>query len=171
MNLILNGPLLGPCPKPSFGSLYLDANGITVKAPEDAEIGSKGMVNGIEYTVVDDETLRGLIANGEDVTTVCTSRITDMSAMFGGPDSFSQDISAWDVSNVTTMENMFYYGSFNQDLSAWDGAQCDNYEWYVFISLELQSRPQCLGCAQCDNYEWYVFISLELQTKTSALGM
>ena len=108
-------------PKPSFGSLYIDANGITVKAPEDAEIGSKGMVNGIEYTVVDINTLRNRIEYGGDVTTVCTSRITDMSAMFGGPDSFNQDISAWDVSNVTTMSGMFSNSySFNQDLSAWD---------------------------------------------------
>ena len=111
--------------------VYLDDNGITVKARRWRRDGSKGMVNGIEYTVVDDETLRGYDSNGEDVTTVCTSRITDMSAMFGGPDSFSQDISAWDVSNVTNMSSMF-----NESI--------------------LQPRPQRLGCEQCDNYEWYV---------------
>ena len=101
--------------------VYLDDNGITVKAKDGAEMGSIGMINGVEYTVVDDETLRGLIGNGKDVTTVCTSRITDMSEMFYMYNTFNQDLSAWDVSNVTTMYNMFQQASaFNQDLSAWD---------------------------------------------------
>ena len=146
-----DGPTSWTLPKPSFGSLYLDANGITVKAPEDAEIGSKGMVNGIEYTVVDDETLRGLIANGEDVTTVCTSRITTMSEMFYFS-GFNQDLSAWDVSNVTDMSGMFNESSFNQDLSTWDVSNVHKYEFYVSI-WSIQPRPQRLGCEQCDNYE------------------
>ncbi len=37
--------------------------------------------------------------------------------------SFNDNISGWDVSNVTTMEEMFGWGNlvaFNQDLSFWD---------------------------------------------------
>ena len=33
--------------------------------------------------------------------------------------SFNQDISSWDVSNVTDMREMFSYSSFNQDISSW----------------------------------------------------
>ena len=34
---------------------------------------------------------------------------------------FNEDLSRWDVSNVTTMEFMFYSASaFNGDLSSWD---------------------------------------------------
>ena len=41
--------------------------------------------------------------------------------MFSKATSFNQDLSAWDVRNVTTMNQMFYSAqSFNQDLSAWD---------------------------------------------------
>ena len=41
-------------PKPNFISpFYLDANGITVKAKEGTPIGAKGLLNGVEYTVVD----------------------------------------------------------------------------------------------------------------------
>ena len=33
---------------------------------------------------------------------------------------FNQDISSWDVSNVTDMRGMFERSSFNQDISSWD---------------------------------------------------
>ena len=86
--------------------VYLDANGITVKAKDGAEIGSKGMVNGIVYTVVDINTLRNRINNG-DVTTVCTSTNYRYGCLvYGMHIFFNQDISAWDVSNVTDMSSM-----------------------------------------------------------------
>ena len=108
--------------------VYLDANGITVKAKDNAEIGSMGMVNGVEYTVVDDETLRNMIEY-EDVTTVCTSRITDMSEIVKNTNYFNADISTWDVSNVTDMTRMFRSAtSFNQNLSAWDVSNVTNME-------------------------------------------
>ena len=133
-------------PKPNFISpFYLDANGITVKAKEGTPIGAKGLLNGVEYTVVHSYMLSNRIRNGEDVTKVCTSRVeymdggmfhehfnqdlsswdvsnvTSMQYMFSGAHDFNQDLSAWDVSNVTNMEYMFLYAyNFNQDLSAWD---------------------------------------------------
>ena len=62
-----------------------------------------------------------MIANGEDVTNVNTSGITDMSGLFKGESDFNQDISDWDVSNVKTMAAMFDGAdAFNQDISAWD---------------------------------------------------
>ena len=110
-------------PKPNFISpFYLDANGITVKAKEGTPIGAKGLLNGVEYTVVDKYMLSNRIRNGEDVTKVCTSRVEYMDGgMFYDAQYFNQDISSWDVSNVTDMSSMFSYArTFNQDLSAWD---------------------------------------------------
>jgi len=64
-----------------------------------------------------------------------TIQITNMSGLFvdvgeGQAPSFNQDISNWDVSNVTVMSFMFageiYHGtstgasSFNHDISGWD---------------------------------------------------
>ena len=40
--------------------------------------------------------------------------------MFDGATSFNQDISSWDVENITNMSLMFDDTSFNQDISAWD---------------------------------------------------
>ena len=65
-----------------------------------------------------------MISEGEDVSKVCTTKITEMSAdsdntnggsLFGSindgtltQNDFNQDISSWDVSNVTSMLNMFF---------------------------------------------------------------
>ena len=142
--------------------VYLDANGITVKAKDGAEMGSIGMVNGIEYTVVDSNTLWEMIYDGDgDVTTVCTSRITDMSAMFGGPDSFNQDISAWDVSNVTNMSFMFSSAqNFNQDLSAWDVSNVTTME-YMFY--EAQNFNQDLSAWDVSNVTTMEYMFYEAQ--------
>ena len=99
--------------------VYLDENGVTIKACPDANVGDVGTVNGIEYTVVDREMLDQMIENEEDVTKVCTSLISDMEQLFYFT-PFNQDISSWDVSNVTNMSNMFSSSDFNQDISSWD---------------------------------------------------
>merc|ERR1719201_2149845 len=49
------------------------------------------------------------------------SKVTDMSAMFYGEQTFNGDISKWDVSKVTDMSDMFYEAeAFNGDISKWD---------------------------------------------------
>jgi len=70
------------------------------------------------------------IKNNEDVTKVNTSCIKDMSHLIdvfdpitrnGITSDFNQDISNWDVSNVTNMSEMFARAiKFNQDISKWD---------------------------------------------------
>jgi len=70
--------------------------------------------------------LKQMIKNGEDVTKVNTSKITDMSSLFGGSFNFNQDISHWDVSNVTNMEGMFAMSDFNQDIGNWDVSNVTN---------------------------------------------
>jgi len=56
----------------------------------------------------------------------CVGKVTDMSWLFSKNsfntmDTFNEDISGWDTSNVTNMHAMFFdAASFNGDLSAWD---------------------------------------------------
>ena len=90
---------------------------------ENVEIGQTGMVDGTEYTAVNESTLRNWADNWRnyDLTTACTSHVTDMSELFEGASNFNQDIGSWDVSNVTDMHDMFNYAeSFNQNISSWD---------------------------------------------------
>ncbi|MDA8707731.1 BspA family leucine-rich repeat surface protein, partial [Cyclobacteriaceae bacterium] len=46
--------------------------------------------------------------------------VTNMDNLFNQAFDFNQDISSWDVSNVTSMSDMFSYTDFNQDISSWD---------------------------------------------------
>ena len=41
--------------------VYLDANGVTIKAIDWAIVGDSGVINGITYTNVDEATLRTMI--------------------------------------------------------------------------------------------------------------
>jgi len=57
----------------------------------------------------------------QDISNWDVSNVTTMSYMFYAAKSFNQDISNWDVSNVTNMSFMFENArSFNQDISNWD---------------------------------------------------
>ena len=102
------------------GDFYPNSNGVTCMCT-DAAVGDTGVVNGITYTKRTREQI-----TTENAATTCTSGITDMLWLFKDQNTFNEDISSWDVSNVTNMEGIFdCYDSggnfiFNQDLSYWD---------------------------------------------------
>ena len=111
--------------KSTLSVIFLDNNGVTIKAKVSAKVGMVGEINGVIYTVVDEAMLRKMVANEEDVTKVVTTRVTDMSEMFfidsGTFSDFNQDISSWDLSNVDDINQMFLKAKFfNQDISNWN---------------------------------------------------
>ena len=132
----------------STNPIYLAENGVTIKARDWANIGDIGVINGIEYTVVNEDMLTDMISNNEDVSSVCTTRInwlvnevtlgwnantTDLStwdtsnvySMSGISISFDTDVSYWDVSSVTNMSRVFM-GEFNSPLNNWDVSNVTN---------------------------------------------
>ena len=109
-------------------NIYLDENGITIKAESWAKVGDNGIINGVLYTVVDEEALRVMIANNEDVTKVVTTKVTNMNNLFKGKSSFNQQITSWDVSNVTTLRDAFHSAeTFNQNLNNWDVSNVEDF--------------------------------------------
>ena len=109
--------------------VYLDDNGVTIKAYPCANIGDVGTINGVQYTVVDREMLFQMRGDfGQIITTdftrLCTTRVTDMNYLFPCYEEFNQPIGNWDVVNVTEMSYMFYSecsaSLFDQDISLWD---------------------------------------------------
>jgi len=131
-----------PC---SVNPVYLADNGVTIKACDDANVGDTGEINGVTYTVVDEAMLREMIADEEDVTTVITTKVTNMDELFfidfnTGSD-FNQDISSWDMSNVTDMTLMFYRAYvFNQNISSWDVSNVTKMR-YMFFKAEVFNQP------------------------------
>ena len=131
---------------------YLDSNGITIKARDWVSAGTKGILNGVEYTAVDREMLIKMSQDRNDLSKVVTTLVSDMSKLFYPPvdsnfdgvinyyDSFyhqfNDDIKSWDLSNVTDMSFMFYSAnSFNQDIGVWDVSNVTNME-SLFVYAE-----------------------------------
>ena len=66
--------------------------------------------------------------DGSDLTYVVTSKITNMYSTFGENDQINGNISSWDVSNVTNMEEMFYgyIEDTAHNLNFWDVSNVTN---------------------------------------------
>jgi len=119
----------------TINPIYLDQNGVTIKAFDWATVGEKGMVDGKEFLVVDQNELKNLISNGGSLNSLCTSKITDMQNFFKGS-SYNGDLSNWDVSNVKNMAWMFARSKFNGDISKWNVSNVNDMS-YMFLSSEF----------------------------------
>ncbi|WP_221898773.1 BspA family leucine-rich repeat surface protein [Robiginitalea sp. SC105] len=121
--------------------IFIDANGITVKASQNAVVGDRKVLNGKEYIVVDRPMLVAMINSGEDVSVAVTTLINNMGELFADNSNFNQDISSWDVSNVTDMHLMFYRASsFNQPIGIWDTSNVTSL-WAIFASASSFNQP------------------------------
>jgi surface protein len=62
----------------------------------------------------------------QDISSWDVSNVTKMGGMFKLNESFNQPIGNWDVSNVTDMEEMFASSAFNQPIGNWDVSKVTN---------------------------------------------
>ena len=103
-----------------LNAIYLDDNGVTIKAYDFAVVGDVYELDGVSYTVVDNASLKSMADNNDDLTKVVTTKVTVVYQLFYNTD-FNQDIGNWDTSNIYDWTGMFYRASlFNQNISSWD---------------------------------------------------
>jgi surface protein len=71
------------------------------------------------------------------------SSVTSMNAMFSSAYRFNQPLNGWDVSSVTDMNVMFYRASsFNQPLNAWNVSKVTNLN-FMFFSASSFNQDLC----------------------------
>jgi len=99
----------------------IDLNSVKTIRCSELLAGDTFTINGTEYVVVDDTTIRDIKDGSNDYEHICTSLVTDMSRLFISRDDFDQPIGKWDVSNVTVMFYMFNGAkNFNQPIDNWN---------------------------------------------------
>jgi surface protein len=123
--------------------IYLDPNGVTIKAADNAVVGESYILDSVSYLVVDSALLYEMMDKfdqprsaeedaelRESLTKVVTTRVNSIHQLFTGSydkTRFNEDISSWDVSNVTDMSDAFLSNSkFNQDIGSWDVSNVTN---------------------------------------------
>lgn len=113
---------------------FLDTNGVTIKCVN-CQAGDTGDVNGTMYTAVDNATISGIVSGGSiPLDQVCTTLMTTTQDLFWGMSSMNEDISSWDMSNVTNTAGMFNgASSFNQPIGAWDMSNVTQ-PYYMFYN-------------------------------------
>jgi surface protein len=126
----------------SMQTFDVNVTAVEVDCYEASSIGRIGRSGEcLNQLIVDKESLKTAIANGDDVTKMFTGQITDMSELFKWNTTFNQDISGWDVSNVTNMEGIFYGATaFNQDISQWDVSKVTNMK-DIFAYASVFNQP------------------------------
>ena len=113
--------------------IYLDDNGVTVKAKDWAEVNYIGKLNGVSYIIVDSLGLRKM-AQGtfkidffDGELQPCTSRITNMNTMFMIKDTFDKDTYkenfVIDYENSATMDDATKNSKFTASVSVGGVAQ------------------------------------------------
>merc|ERR1712032_51921 len=73
---------------------------------------------------------RQAIAFNQDLSRWNVAQVTNMASMFYGASVFNADVSNWNVTQVTDMTFMFREAiAFNQDLSMWNVDQVTDMQW------------------------------------------
>lgn len=88
--------------------------------------------------------------NNDNITRVAEPphTVENMNMLFSRTTKFNQDISGWDVSNVTNMGSMFYQATaFSQDLSSWKACKIPSSPTNFARGSAMSGQPQWNTCS------------------------
>ncbi|GKY95990.1 hypothetical protein MPSEU_000559500 [Mayamaea pseudoterrestris] len=86
----------------------------------------------------------GALAFSQDLSAWDTSNVRNMTRSFANCQSFNKALDAWTVSRVVTMEGMFQLAtSFNQPLADWNVSACENFS-RMFFNATSFAQNLCL---------------------------
>ena len=95
---------------------------------------------------------RNAVNFDQDLTNWDVSNVTNMKQMFYACTNFNGDISSWDVSDATDMSNMFDVAqNFNTDISSWDVSSVSNMKG-MFLECQALIKISGTGMFQCYRY-------------------
>lgn len=126
--------------------IYLESNGITIKAKKCIEAWRNYEFNWLNYYVARNKTdlTNKIFLEGFPANRIITSKVTTLYRLFENKTEFNQDISSWDTSNVITMYSMFNWAtSFNQDLTSWNviKIKTEPYNFSYNSALISENKP------------------------------
>ena len=113
--------------RPNFEKiLEIHKNNHTILC-NDARVGDKANIDGIEYTVADRKLIISYINEAKPLDNICTSKLDgslehffdNVMENYGSWDNVG-DITHWDISHVTNTDFLFSKSDFNQDISYWN---------------------------------------------------
>ena len=143
-----NKPIWGFCPETH--PIFLDDNGVTVKARESAVVGETYSLYGDEFLVVDEALLREKVNQASDLTKLVTTRVTDMSNLFALPDNGDRSLPKYQIYSTGSRTTSSYTGAngginfnhyqstFDQDISNWDTSNVTDMR-DMFVNLDFFS--------------------------------
>ncbi len=90
----------------------------------------------------------------QDISSWNVANVTSMSSMFRDSTEFNQDISNWNVSNVTDLGFMFSGAeSFNQDIGSWDVSNVTNMQSMFFAATAFNRNISSWNTSRVTNME------------------
>ena len=144
-------------------TFYLASNGVTIKC-SGCSAGDTGMVSGTLYTAHDNTSISNKSKSDTDWDRVVTSLVTDMSDLFRHQNTFNQDISSWDTSNVTNFHGMFEMNpqvnrnnSFNQNISAWDTSSATDMSYMFYAASQFNQNIGSWDTSSVTNMEYMFY--------------
>jgi surface protein len=111
------------------------------------------------------ELFRNQVTFNEDISRWNVSQVTSFDEMFAAqgidPYEFNADLSKWQVSKATSMQAMFHSATkFNSDLSKWNVARVTSFQSTFGRAVEFNSDLSKWNVKRATNFKWMFYSSI-----------